>query len=222
MKATINTHQSNATVFFDGNAIDINYDGLEFDAQYEYTEWVSSQLAPIADAENYADVRTNLEIATEGLRPSSARQRALDAAYDWDIDNLNDMVVRSHDGSTHQWVECEPDGDIHKTEEVDNNTTHWIDYPNKAVASIYNICQESPEHCNCDVCTMYRWFSEENKGEFIERYSEEDWDYCCENSLEEAILEFERDNDGLSGEGIREQMIDAIKEIEYGYFDDEN
>lgn len=221
MKATINTYQSNATVFFDGNAIDINWDGLEFDAQYEYAEWIDEQLAPIADADNYTEVRTGLEIATDYLRPSSARQRALDAVHDWDDDELDDMVVRGHTGSTHQWVECCPDGSVWKVEEADNNTTHWIDYPNKAVASIYDICRAGGSRCDCDICTMYRHFEDMDKEEFIESYSEEDWDYCYENSLKEAILVFERDNDGLSGEGIREQMIDAIKEIEYGYFDDE-
>lgn len=222
MNATIKTYQCNATIFFNDNAIDINWDGLEFGARYEYKEWVADQLAPIADADNYAEVRTRLEIATDQLRPSSARQRALDTVYEWDVDDLDDMVVRAHDMHTHQWVECEPDGTVHETEEADNNTSHWIDYPNKEVASIYEICQESAEHCNCEICTMYRWFADEDEEEFIERYSEEDWNYCNENSLDDAILDFERENDGLTGEAIREQMIDAIKEIEYGYFDDED
>lgn len=221
MNATINTYQSNATVFFNGNAIDISWDGLEFDAQYEYAEWVEEQLAPIADAGNYAEVRTNLEIATDHLRPSSARQRALDAVYEWDVDDLDDMVVRAHDMSTHQWVECEPDGDVHETEEADNNTSHWIDYPHKQVATIYEICEESAGGCNCDICTMYEHFADMDKDEFIEKYSKEEWEYCNVVSFDDAILEAERDNGGRTAEGIREQMIDAIKEIEYGYFDDE-
>lgn len=222
MNATINTYQSNATVFFNGNAIDINWDGLEFGAQYEYKEWVTRQLAPIANVANYAEIRTSLEIATDQLRPSSARQRALDAVYEWDVDELNDMIVRSHGANSHKWVECMPDGTVHETEEADNNTSHWLDYPNKEVATIYEICQERAGYCNCDICTMYRWFADEDKEEFIERYSEEDWNYCNETSLSDAILDFERENDGLTGEAIREQMIDAIEEIEYGYFDDED
>lgn len=222
MNATIKTYQGNATVFFNGNAIDIRWDGLEFDAQYEYAEWVEEQLAPIADADNYAEVRLSLEIATDHLRPSSARQRALDAVYEWDVYDLDDMVVRAHDMSTHQWVECEPDGDVHETEEVDNNTSHWIDYPNKEVACIYTICQERAGVCNCDICTMYRHFEDMDKEEFIERYSEDDWNYCNEHSLDDAILDFEHENDGLNREDIREQMVDAIKGIEYGYFDDED
>lgn len=222
MKATIKTYQCNATVFFNDNAIDINWDGLEFDAQYEYAEWVAGQLAPIADADNYPEVRTRLEIATDQLRPSSARQRALDTVYEWDVDDLNGMVVRAHSANSHEWVECMPDGTVHDTEEADNNSSHWIDYPNKAVASIYEICAASGAACDCDICTMYRHFEDMDKDEFIVFYSEEDWNYCNENSLDDAILDFERENDGLTGEAIREQMIDAIKEIEYGYFEDED
>lgn len=137
-------------------------------------------------------------------------------------DELEGMIVRAHKTNSHKWVECMPDGTVHKTEAADNNTTHWIKYPTKEVASIYNICDESAETCNCDICTMYRHFEDMDKEEFIERYSEEDWDYCNETSLNDAILEFERDNGGLTGEDIREQMITAIEELEYGYFDDED
>ena len=150
------------------------------------------------------------------------REKAIEYVNAMDIDNLEDMVVRTHGNLTHQWVEVYPNGIVHETEEPDNNTSHWIDYPNKAVANIYDICRESAEPCNCDICTMYRDFEDMDKEDFIECYSEEDWDYCNENSREEAILNFESDNGGLSGEDIREQMVDAIKGIEYGYFDDED
>ena len=152
----------------------------------------------------------------------SLRRKAIEYVVEgMSDDELNDMVVRSHDRTTHQWMECYPDGSVSETEEVDNNTTHWIDYPNKAVAAIYNICSESAESCSCDICTMYRHFEDMDKDEIIERYSEEDWDYCNATSLDDAILEFESENGGLAGEDIREQMITAIEGIEYGYFDDE-
>lgn len=151
----------------------------------------------------------------------SLRHKAIAFVEEMTDDELDDMVVRSHDGTTHQWMEVEPDGTVHETEEIDNNTTHWIDYPTNEVPSIYNICSESAEACSCDICTMYRHFEDMDKEEFIESYSEEDWDYCNETSLDDAILEFERDNGGLTGEDIREQMITAIEELEYGYFDDE-
>lgn len=152
----------------------------------------------------------------------SLRRKAIEYVEEMSDEELDDMVVRSHDMSTHQWVECEPDGTVHETEEADNNTSHWIDYPNEEVATIYEICRESAGRCNCDTCTMYRHFADYDKDEFVDRYSEDDWDYCNNTKLEEAILDYERENDGLTGEGIREQMMDAIEEIEYGYFDDED
>ena len=151
----------------------------------------------------------------------SLRHKAIEFVEEMDDEKLDDMVVRAHDGSTHQWMQCFPDGTVSETEEVDNNTTHWIDYPDKAVANIYNICPASAGACSCDTCTMYRHFEDMSKEVFIDRYSEEDWDYCNRTSLDDAILESERDNDGLCGGDIREEMISAIEEIEYGYFDDE-
>lgn len=151
----------------------------------------------------------------------SLRRKAIEYVEEMADEDLNDMVVRAHDMSTHQWVECEPDGTVHGTEEVDNNTTHWIDYPNEIVACIYEICSASGGACNCDTCTMYKHFNDMDKDEFVERYSEEDWNYCNEHSLDDAILDFERENDGLTGEDIRKQMIDAIEDIEHGYFEDE-
>lgn len=177
----------------------------------------SRYVLSITDGGVFLDMIKDGNIGTD----VSLRHKAIAFVEDMSDAELDDMVVRSHNGSTHQWMEVEPDGTVHETEEVDNNTTHWVEYPTKEVAAIYNICSESAEACSCDICVMYRWFSVEDKEEFIDRYSEEDWDYCNENSLDDAILEFERDNNGLCGEDIREQMIDAIKEIEYGYFEDE-
>lgn len=153
---------------------------------------------------------------------ATLRENAIQQVKDMEYDYLRSLVTKSHDTNSHKWMEVTPDGNVHETEEADNNTTHWIDYPNKEVATIFNINNESCEACNCDICVMYR-HAEDGKEAFIEDYghTEEEWDYCNETSLDDAILEFERDNDGLDGESIREQMIDAIEEIDYGYFDDE-
>lgn len=153
---------------------------------------------------------------------TTMRQKAIDYVNDMSGEQLDHLLVCGHETNSHKWMEVEPDGTVHETEEADNNTTHWIKYTTKKVASIYNICDESAEACPCDICTMYRHFKDMDKEEFIECYSEEDWDYCNETSLDDAILVFERDNGGLTGEDIREQMITAIEELEYGYFDDEN
>lgn len=152
---------------------------------------------------------------------TTIRQKAIDYINNMSDDELDRMVVCTHDTNSHKWMEVYPNGNVHETEEADNNTTHWIKYPTKKVACIWDIHQERAEACPCDICTMYRHFKDMDKEEFVGRYSEEDWDYCNETNLDDAILEFERDNDGLYGEDIREQMIYAIEEIEYGYFDDE-
>ena len=135
-------------------------------------------------------------------------------------DELESMIVRAHETNSHKWVECMPDGTVHETEEATNNTTHWIDYPRKAVAAIYNIANECAEACNCDICCMYRRFRDDDKEDFIERYSEGEWDYCNEHTLEQAILD-DAHEAGISSETVREQMLDAIDEIEHGYFNDE-
>lgn len=133
---------------------------------------------------------------------------------------LDSMLVRGHLTNSHKWVECYPDGSIHEAEDADNNTTHWIDYPHKAVASIYNIAYQCAEACNCDICNMYGHFRYYDKKNFITYYSKEDWDYCNEHNQIDAILAFERDN-GSDSETIRQKMLDAIDNIDFGYFLDE-
>lgn len=152
---------------------------------------------------------------------STLREQAKAYVNAMSDDEIDSMIVRGHDTNSHKWVECMPDGTVHETEEADNNTTHWIDYPRKAVATICNIADECAEACNCDICCMYRRFRDGDKEDFIADYSEEDWNYCNEHTQEQAILEYEHDN-GNYGEDIREQMLAAIDEIEYGYFNDED
>lgn len=146
------------------------------------------------------------------------REKAKENVQNLDYDTLNDWAVSAHTSRTHRWVEVHPDGDVSETEEADNNTTHWVDYPNKEVASIYEISAESCEPCNCDICCLYQDYEDGDKEEFLCGHSEEDWEYCQENTLEQAL----RDNDSLkSASDIRDEMLDNIDEIYYGYFDDE-
>lgn len=148
------------------------------------------------------------------------REQAKENVHKLSNDTLNDWAVSEHTSNTHRWVEVHPDGQVSETEEADNNSSHWIDYPNKEVASIYEISTASCEPCNCDICCMYRHYEDcdGDKEEFLYSHSEEDLEYCQENTLEQAL----RDNDSLkSASDIRDEMLDAIDEIYYGYFDDE-
>lgn len=150
------------------------------------------------------------------------RQQAIQTIKDMDYSDLEALVVKSHDTNSHKWMEVTPGGKVRQAEEADNNSAHYINYPDKEVASIFNINDESCEACGCDICTMYR-HAEDGKEAFIEDYgyTEDEWDYCNETSHDDAIVEYELINGGLDGESIREQMIEAIENIEHGYFDDE-
>ncbi len=150
------------------------------------------------------------------------RQKAIQQVKDMEYSYLKKLVVESHDTNSHKWMEVTPDGNVHETEEADNNTGHYISYPDKPVVSVFNINDESCEACNCDICVMYR-HAEDGKEVFIEDYghTEEEWDYCNKTSQDDAIVEYESGNGGLNAESIREQMIEAIEGIERGYFEDE-
>ena len=151
---------------------------------------------------------------------TTMRQKAIDFVNNMSDEELDRLLVCGHDTNSHKWVEVYPNGDVNETEEADNNTTHWIDYPKKQVACIFNICYESAESCNCPVCRLYNDFETLNHNAFYELYSEKDWDYCNEHSRFDSIIDSEHD-EGNYSESIREQMLEAISEIEYGYFNDE-
>jgi len=152
---------------------------------------------------------------------STLREQAKAYVNAMSDDELESMIVRAHATNSHKWVECMPDGTVHETEEADNNTTHWIDYPRKAVATIYNIANECAGACNCDTCTMYRQLTECDEEEWVERWGQDALDYCKTYTLEQALLDDAREA-GISSETIREQMLDAIDELEHGYFNDED
>lgn len=148
------------------------------------------------------------------------RNKAIEAIKNMEYDYIRDLIVKSHKNNSHEWVECLPDGTIKESEEADNQSCHYISYPDKEVANIYDIHQQSAEKCGCDVCRMYRDFSELSKDEFVEQWNEDIYDYVSSTDYEDAIIEDAHDN-GIYEDDIRQQMIDAIEEIEFGYFADE-
>lgn len=150
------------------------------------------------------------------------RQQVIEAIENFDRETLRNMAIREHTAQTHQWVEVHPAGDVTEAEEADNNTTHWVTYPDKAVASIYEISKATGEKCNCDACTMYNDYllavKYDDKESFIETYSEEDWEYCKSHTIEDVLDDYEV----LKGiEDIRDEMLEAVEAIQFGYFDDE-
>ena len=148
------------------------------------------------------------------------REKAIESVRQISDNQLKQVLIDSHLCMNHKWVCVYPDGSISETEEADNNTTHWVSYPEKEVVNIYTISTATCEPCNCDICVEFRHFERLDKQEFIEAYGEDEWNYCNETELENAILEYCRDN-GISQYDIVDEMIDNIEGIEYGYFDDE-
>ena len=148
------------------------------------------------------------------------RSAAITAIKNMEYDYIRNLIVRGHKTNSHEWIEVLPNGTIKEAEEADNNSCHYISYPDKEVANIYDIHQQSAEQCGCDVCRMYRDFTELSKDEFVEQWDEDIYDYVSSTDYEDAIVEDAHDN-GIYEYDIRQQIIDAINDIEFGYFDDE-
>ena len=144
------------------------------------------------------------------------REKAKEFVNKMTTEDLEDFIVRGHTSQTHEWVECLPDGSIHETEEADNNTRHYISYPDTEVENIYDISRANCG-CNCDICTMYKHFEGLDEDEFEDAYGRDMLDYCKTYTIEQAIL----DECGEFTKDVMYEMLDAIDEIPYGYFDDE-
>ena len=68
MKATIKTYNGNANLFY-GDIVNcsIRWDGMTWDNEKEWEEWVKEVLEPIEDAENYGEIKLTLHIYTDHL-----------------------------------------------------------------------------------------------------------------------------------------------------------
>lgn len=127
------------------------------------------------------------------------------------IDRYNELAHLSHN---HIWLEAYPDGNVTEAEEPDNNTTHWIDYPTKEVASILTIAK--CEYCDCDACASWRQSSDDD---ITDEEFESRWGFSKEDVGNDFARHL-RDYDAYDGD-IEYNALVAIDEIEYGYFDDE-
>ncbi len=146
------------------------------------------------------------------------RQLAIKQVNEMDDDYFWELIVRGHETESCEWIEVNPSGHVHETSESDNYTRHFIEYPDKEVADIFTIhidCAEA--YCRCDLCMMYQNFRNMPKEEFIDSYSEDEYEYVSITSLEEAILDMSE----ISCDNVRSEIIENIEKIAYGYFDDE-
>ena len=127
------------------------------------------------------------------------------------LDRYNELTHLSHN---HIWLEVYPDGKCNEAEEVDRNTSHWIDYPDKAVATIYTIA--NCEFCDCDACVSWRDAHDEDMSdkEFAAK-----WGY---DRLEVSDTDFAQHlKDYESYIDPTDDVLSAIDDIEHGYFSDE-
>jgi len=127
------------------------------------------------------------------------------------IDRYNELAHLSHN---HIWLEAHPNGDVTEAEEADRNTTHWIDYPNKEVESIYTIA--NCEYCDCDVCASWQQSGDDD---ITDEEFESRWGFSKEDVGNDFCSHL-RDYDAYNGD-IEDDALAAIDDIEYGYFDDE-
>lgn len=134
---------------------------------------------------------------------------------------IQDWWVENHTSCSEQWVEVYPDGSWHVAEEASSNTSHYIEYPNKPVASIYEIANSSSQYCDCWVCKCW---DDYNNDEITDEEFEEEYEFTrgdMENdTFESLVVEYNHNNDVYESEVI-DEMLEAIDNIEYGYFDDE-
>lgn len=136
-----------------------------------------------------------------------------------DDDNVDRYNEWSHTGNTHVWLCAGEDGDVWETEEADMQTNHYYDYPNNPIANILNICSCDSGYCDCDACLSWRDLEDDNISdeEFEQRWG-------CERDkkeLEYGFASWLRDWDAYYAD-YAQDVIDAINDIEYGYFDDED
>lgn len=155
----------------------------------------------------------------------TAREKALAYVHSYDQEYLSDLIVRGHSTHSHEWLAVEPDGVVHEIEDSDNSTRHYVNYPDKPVKNIYDIHSQSAESCNCDVCSMYRRYEDVVDGamdeeDFIKTYGAGAYERCENNSLESAILDKSHD-EGVYESDVHDKIIEAINNIPYGYFEDE-
>lgn len=136
--------------------------------------------------------------------------------------NHKEWCVQSHRSHTHQWVEVYPDGTVCETEEADDNTGHYLEYPNRPVATLLEIASSSSGYCDCDVCCAIKRYEEYLRNEMDAEEFNQLTGYDAAEFDEYSLHDLYEDHELATSEwDYVEEMLDALESIEYGYFDDE-
>ena len=147
------------------------------------------------------------------------REQAKQAIENYDYNEINRLIAYTHTSHNSHWIEVHTNGVVSEAEEADNNTRHYIEYPNKPVERLYTF-HTFASVCDCDICTMFRVYDRYSTEEFIEKWGEDNYRWLQDTSLEDAIVEFESNN-GYHASDVIEAMLEALDAIPYGYFNDE-
>ena len=150
------------------------------------------------------------------------REKAIEQVKQIDDDTIYEWQVLAHTGHTSRWVEVYPDGYVVETEEADDSTTHWIDYPKKEVYSVHGICHSNSRYCDCIACTIINRYNDYLCGELEKKEFEEKFGFDPDSLQNEPFLKTLDDCEMIiDPEEIRIEMIESIRSIYNGYFDDE-
>lgn len=133
-------------------------------------------------------------------------------------ESLVRFLVKQHTSCTHQWLQVYPDGKICETEEADDYTSHYISYPDKEVACLYDIALSNACYCDCDTCKQYSDIDELDKEDFVYTWGEDIYEYCLHEPFEQGLID--ECPAGWHLDMIKE-MLETLNDIPYGYFDDE-
>lgn len=119
-----------------------------------------------------------------------------------------------HTSHNHIWIEVYPDGKVYQTEEVDMNTSHYLSYPDEEVQSILEIA--NCQYCDCDACASYK---QSHDDDMDDQSFYDHWGYNKED-VDEDFAQHLKDYEYYDYD-MAENALNAIDEIPYGYFDDE-
>lgn len=134
------------------------------------------------------------------------REQVKKAIQEYDRDVIQSWLVCKHTSCYNQWVVVHPDGRIEEAEEGYEEDNERL----------YTISTE--DGCSCDTCRMYGnydWMTEE---EFIEEWDEEDYAFCSDTPKATAIRRRLKESDE---DDVISEMLEALDEIPFDYFDDE-
>lgn len=138
-------------------------------------------------------------------------KKNIESCIEQNINKLNELAHTSHN---HVWLEVYPDGDVSLAEETDMQTSHWVKYGEKAVATVLEVA--TCQYCDCDACESFAQAHDEDvdEDEFLTRwgFSKED----VGDNFAQHLKDFEAFNYDMADDAVA-----AVNDVQFGYFDDE-